>query len=269
MKVIEITTCNICMNMCPYCPQDTLAKQNIGFMHLNTFKQCLNNIPVDVGITFSGFTEPFLNPKTSTMMKIAYDNGHAILLHTTLVGMKHSDIDIIEKIKLHNVSFHLPDKERYMRCTVDDHYCSVAKRMQSLFPKADAHVMGSKHPKLIPIFTQGIHVKEFKQLHSRANNVNYNVTNITDKTLTRKRGKIRCDVVRREKMNGVEFNVLLPNGNVALCCMDYGCKHIIGNLLTDQYEDLFKSKEYNRIMQGMDDETIDILCRTCSEAVEI
>ena len=33
-------------------------------------------------------------------------------------------------------------------------------------------------------------------------------------------------------------NVVLPNGDVSLCCMDYGLEHIIGNLLDQEYEDV-------------------------------
>ena len=33
-------------------------------------------------------------------------------------------------------------------------------------------------------------------------------------------------------------NVLLPNGDVSLCCMDYGLDNIIGNLNTQPYEDV-------------------------------
>jgi hypothetical protein len=37
-------------------------------------------------------------------------------------------------------------------------------------------------------------------------------------------------------------NVLLPNGDVVLCCMDYDLKHIIGNLLTQTYEEVMQGK---------------------------
>ena len=33
-------------------------------------------------------------------------------------------------------------------------------------------------------------------------------------------------------------NITLPNGDVSLCCMDYGLEHIIGNLLEQDYEDV-------------------------------
>ena len=108
-----------------------------------------------------------------------------------------------------------------------------------------------------------------KDVHTRANNVKQE--KIAVPHIARHEGKIECDVVLRRN-NGVktlDFNVLLPNGNVTLCCMDYGLKHILGNLVTDSYESLFTGEEYKRIQAGLLDGDLDILCRTCKEAKNI
>lgn len=60
----------------------------------------------------------------------------------------------------------------------------------------------------------------------------------------------------------MNHNILFPNGEVALCCMDYGMQHIIGNLKDDQYYDLFRSEEYNKVVLGQQKYS-DVLCRTC------
>jgi hypothetical protein len=44
-------------------------------------------------------------------------------------------------------------------------------------------------------------------------------------------------------------NTLLPNGDVVLCCMDYNLKHVIGNLLIQDYSDLFNSLELTSIIK--------------------
>ena len=44
----------------------------------------------------------------------------------------------------------------------------------------------------------------------------------------RKTGRIIC------KTNSLNYNVLIPNGDVQLCCMDYGLDAKIGNLLEFQ-----------------------------------
>jgi MoaA/NifB/PqqE/SkfB family radical SAM enzyme len=39
-------------------------------------------------------------------------------------------------------------------------------------------------------------------------------------------------------------NVLLPNGDVYLCCMDYGLKHKLGNLFETNFNDLKREDKY-------------------------
>jgi len=79
---------------------------------------------------------------------------------------------------------------------------------------------------------------------------------VKDKPIPRrKRGVIAC--------KRFDSQVLLPNGDVVICCMDYGNKHVIGNLMTSSYESLFQSEEYNRLLRGFKEESIDTLCRTC------
>lgn len=68
-----------------------------------------------------------------------------------------------------------------------------------------------------------------------------------------------------------DHNVVLPNGDVVLCCMDYSLKHVIGNLLRSEYQDLFTSPEMQRIYQenrktGFSEQTI---CRSCENVIKI
>jgi hypothetical protein len=61
-----------------------------------------------------------------------------------------------------------------------------------------------------------------------------------------------------------DHNVLLPNGDVYLCCMDYSLKHKLGNLLTTDYYDLFGLIDLRTSnMQYRCDGSI---CRNCSRA---
>jgi sulfatase maturation enzyme AslB (radical SAM superfamily) len=56
---------------------------------------------------------------------------------------------------------------------------------------------------------------------------------------------------RPEKESGVCYNspsfqqnVVLPNGDVYLCCMDYGLKHKLGNLYEQKFEELKRERDY-------------------------
>ena len=49
----------------------------------------------------------------------------------------------------------------------------------------------------------------------------------------------------------LNHSVLLPNGDVVLCCMDYSIKHKVGNLLEQEYCEIFSSKEMQEIHNMM------------------
>jgi hypothetical protein len=52
-------------------------------------------------------------------------------------------------------------------------------------------------------------------------------------------------------------NVVLPNGDVSLCCMDYGLKHIIGNIYEQEYDDIIPPPF-----------SCFKLCQTCENGIE-
>lgn len=64
----------------------------------------------------------------------------------------------------------------------------------------------------------------------------------------------------------LSINILLPNGQVQLCCMDWGLQHIIGNLKNQTYDSLFQSQAYMNVLQGMYNDDSNILCRQCEIA---
>ena len=105
---MEISTNVACRVQCDFCPQELLIEQYSNKNNLNdisygqptqmsfdTFKKCLNTIPKSVIISFSGFSEPWLNPDCSKMILHAYKSGYAVQVFSTLVGMNQKDVDII------------------------------------------------------------------------------------------------------------------------------------------------------------------------------
>lgn len=271
MSCLEITTKIGCIpNMCSYCPQVLLMQKykhitSDRYMSLETFKTCVDKVPKNIEISFSGYAECFLNPDCSKMILHANNSGFKINLYSTLMGMTLQDINDIKNIKFNHISIHLPDIDKVMKVEVDDHYLKVAKEFQKVFPHNHAHVYGRPYPELESIFQIRVMKHDTKDLHSRANNVKIEYINQKE----RLKGRIRCGARLREKTDKIDISVLLPNGDIQLCCMDYGLKHKIGNLLVNSYEELFDSNEYKRIIQEMDEEDSDILCRTCKEAVQI
>jgi len=98
-------------------------------------------------------------------------------------------------------------------------------------------------------------------LHTRAGNIQKSSNELVNKK-AQNEFPIVCN--RNKKLSS---NVLLPNGDVALCCMDYGLQHIIGNLETNTHNEILKSDQLAEILllnnqEGFSNNT---LCRTCND----
>ncbi|PHU37891.1 hypothetical protein CSX02_05635 [Agathobacter ruminis] len=76
-----------------------------------------------------------------------------------------------------------------------------------------------------------------------------------------KKGPIYC--TRTEYLN---HWVLLPDGSVTLCCMDFGLKHVMGNLIDHTYDEIIHMQPYQDLISGMNAQMSDILCRKCTSS---
>ncbi len=262
---LEITTMIGCKVRCVYCPQDKfvqdyLKSTNPIQMSFDTFKKYLDKIPKGTGIHFSGMGEPWLNPDCTKMLVHAHNRGFKIRAYTTLTGMNLSDINKIKFIPFQLFEVHIPDIEGLMRIDINKNYLQLIEKINksNIQNTIFMAVGGKPHPKLKKFVVKNIG----KNLAiSRANNVK----NVKIRGPAKIKGTIKCS----RWGNDFKGNILLPNGDVLLCCMDYGMKHILGNLLVLNYNSLFKSKEYYRLQEGLKDDSIDILCRRCECAIKM
>lgn len=196
---LEITTYIGCPNMCSYCPQKLLIDTYKGDkrMTVETLRKILDNVPTDVDIHFSGFSELFFHKDCVEMLKEAMKT-HQVIVYTTTMGMTD---EVYEQIKdLHFKEFHVHSRE------------------------------GSR---IIPFATDKISITTDNAI-SRGGNL----------------WETKSEGTHCKKSSSYEQNVVLPNGDVVLCCMDYGLKHKIGNLLETNFNDLVRQEKYD-------------LCKTC------
>lgn len=265
---LEITATMGCKINCKYCPQKDLLhsyykenKNRCSQMKLEDYKACINKMPIETIITFSGFVEPFLHPHAVEMMEYAHQRGHYIELFTTLEGMSLEDLERIKNIPFINVVLHTPDIYNYAKITVNEQYWEVLDKMLDLKKLNgrsfidEANCQSEPTKEFIKFASERIEVKS--ELIDRAGNLN----DVNLKSIQNVNGKIYC--ARSTKQN---HWVLLPDGSVSLCCMDFGLKHIMGNLLKQSYEDILKNHEYLKIRKAMITEDNSILCRSCTAA---
>jgi radical SAM protein with 4Fe4S-binding SPASM domain len=233
-KWIEITTRIGCKNMCGYCPQKTFISNYKGTkkMALEDFSKILKHVDKNTTqVHFSGFSEAFLNEGSEEMMLLAFKEGFQVVLYTTLEGISPEKINFLYEGGMHfsDVRFHEFDGVGYNKTKFNNN------------------------------------VKLFKKISSD----NYQVDRIT-RPLSRgghlfkagyRFGKLTC--------HRFDCNVALPNGDVYLCCSDWGLDHYLGNIFDNHYDsgEFQLSRDQIRLMAAKRDSNL--LCRKCEWAVSL
>lgn len=234
-----------CVIDCVFCPQRTLVskysdKQKLS---LDNFKVIIDKIPKEIRISFAGFTEPWLNQECTDMVLYAHEQGHSIAVFTTGIGMSIEDMQKIKHIPFSlgpNSGFvlHLPDRENKAKHPITKKYIELLNYIKDISQEIvnfRTMAMGPIHDDIVDIFPTA----PIYEMWSRAGNLigeailKPELNNFNFSKITRIEPNVTCFCVER-----LYHNVVLPNGDVSLCCMDYGLEYIIGNILMQEYEDL-------------------------------
>ena len=236
-----------CVIDCAFCPQKTLLNVYNAdkTMTFENFKQVIDKLPKEIRITFSGFTEPWLNKRCTDMLLYAYEQGHPVSAFTTGVGMTLQDVERLKDVKFTigpNGGFclHLPDQERIAKHPITPRYLEVIKRFKELESEIQGFYvmcMGEVHDDIKPYWPEA----SIPEFWSRAGNllgeaiIKPELQKYQDRFKHMDHGDVprTCGCVE-----DLYHNVVLPNGDVSLCCMDYGLEQIIGNIYTQEYEDI-------------------------------
>lgn len=263
---IEVTLAMGCSLNCRYCPQSLLLdayfsdnKERSTMMCFSDFKTLLGKVKAGGTICFSGMCEPFLNPKCEDMILYAYEKGFRITLLTTLIGIKKESLETLKSVKFDEITLHIPDKEGNSRFQITEEYLQVLKMFHENFPVTNYSCHGEIHPA----------VQNYLKSDRAYSNLMMNrAGNLNCGQASNPKGKIVC-MVGTIGGYGNWTPEILPDGTMLLCCMDYGMKHVLGNLLTMTVKKILEDVEYRKVQAGMEDEQLDILCRKCSGAVEL
>ena len=251
---LEITTVipeKGCVVDCVFCPQRTLEKVYTGTrsLSLDMFKTLIDKVPTDVRITFAGFTEPWMNRYCTDMLLYANEQGHPISVFTTGVGLTIDDLERIVDVPYAgnpNGGFilHLPDSELLARHPITPGYIKTLqwlKDNQHRIQNFSTMSMGLVHPSVSHLFDWA----PTYQMWSRGANLIRESMEKPELITYKDRWKSIYHSDKNRTCGCVEHlyhNVLLPNGDVSLCCMDYGLDHILGNLNTQTYEDIIPNE---------------------------
>ena len=260
----EFTLALGCKLNCFFCPQKILIDKyirlfgNATTMNFDSFKIILDKIEPGANLSFGGMVEPFSNPLCSKMIKYAYSKGFGINLATTLEGATLDDFEEMKDVCFLGIRLHIPDMEGNSKFSLSDEWFEVFQKVSARSDVYSYHCHGTVHDSVKKYLNPQKVVNN--NLMNRAGNLDYEGL----QTYCHK-GRIICDNAADGRYDGFVPSIL-PNGTVLLCCMDYGMDHILGNLLQQDWKEIVTGDEYLRVEKGMDDDSLDILCRKCPVA---
>lgn len=268
-SMIEITTKIGCKVNCKYCPQNRLISEyakrsNQEYFLMDDFKKVLNSIPTVTHIRFCGMVEPFLNPNCADMIVYAKEKGFCVDCYSTLVGLDINDVDRVLNV-VDDFVLHVPDKKRNAKIDVTDEYIKVLKRV--LEYKRDGirvvnniSVHGEVDDRVRDLIPTDIVPQMWMQ--DRAGNLDSDDLHVLHYKVS---APMRCKFCH----NRLDCNILLPNGDLVMCCMDYSMKHIFGNLFEDSYEVVLNSVQADKVRHALIDGSQETLCNSCVFAEEL
>jgi hypothetical protein len=200
--------------------------------------------------------------------------GFTVAIYSTLYDMGADGPTVLDLIRRHAsqvevLCLHLPDRNGNMRgWRHNPEYeanlrAFLALRNEGIVSRFEVMTMdtsGQVHQDLDHI---GIELGTW-QGHTRAGNVGQAAVGNQEIAATPEHhGAVSCSFTPF-----YDQNVCLPNGDVVLCCMDYSLQHKIGNLLEQDYYDMFAGPGLARLSAEnmMPRFSHDSLCKTCDRA---
>ena len=218
---VEVTTNIGCPVGClKYCPQEVITKRydnRAKVMSFEVFKKCLANVPRNVGVLFSGFSEPFANPNCIEMIKYAHSSGHPLGLATTLWGASKQNVAELRKMKYDIFVLHLPDGTAMHEPKTPNYRDNVFELFSSVIPNLEVMNMNNN--------------SKFKT---------NNRENVVRGKLPKPRKFGHCTKLDYPQP------VLLPSGEMYLCCMDFGLEHKVGDLSRETFMSIAKRIQSNK-----------------------
>ena len=260
---LEITHRSLCGRMCDYCPQeayrDAITLSNIKQRDLTTdlVKLILPNIPSNTIISHTGFTEPLENKYFGPIAQDFHDHEYNQLISTTLVGHSSSKQFFLENFHIfnHGITLHLPDGQGYMKGVFNEAYSGyLADLLHRIYKYNSTHeaipitlflIGDCLHSSIVDVvnrFTSLFPPNTFqsaKYLNTRAGNINPQDFDKKQSSHgaqnSSQNNQFYCGYRRLNR------GVLLPNGDVTLCCQDYSLKCILGSLLHTSLDTIYNT----------------------------
>ncbi len=247
-----------CKVDCPICPVHDVqvpAYVKLGGAKLMTptlLEKYLRTVPRDSILTWSGFSEPFLNPHMADIIRHYPNDGWKMRLDTTLVGCSKEGAELIASVPWLFLKLHLPSHGDNMKLAVTPEYLEkLAIAISGPCPKSLVY-FGIMRADVKEVLSRCMgRIEYHTHVHSRAGNL-----------ASKPKMERRTGVLTKECL-WFRRGHIMPNGKLCLCCEDWALMHVIGDLNTETYQEIFEKPEFLELLSRHQDDSKPLLCRTC------
>jgi radical SAM protein with 4Fe4S-binding SPASM domain len=267
-RTVRIETTNHCNAACSFCPRSTIGRSK-GFMEQSLYEKVLQECVAGGArsLHMHNFGEPLMDKQLPDRIKQAKDagipnvklfcNGH-YLKGDMAERLLASGLDEIK------VSIDGADAEEFNRIRVGLNHANVVENTKNFRILRDAK-HGQKAPHIIAACTETSDKKKTQEmLVGVVDRIDYaRLHNWAGAKNWLRNWKIRkpCDRVWRTL-------TILINGDVALCCLDYSGKEVLGNVREQTIAEIWNNPRYREVRDAhrkSEQEKLS-LCKDCTKS---
>ena len=243
---IEIT--NICNLKCEFCAPHN---RKLEFMDFEQFKTILRKIkPYTKYIYLHVKGEPLLNPNVDEFIKYAYNEGFEINLTTNATLLK-DHLYITQYLRQINISLHATNSSEIINVAKNITNCIINFRVWNFEENKEA-------------------------IQLLENNFNIKIENVSnfkikDNIFVSAQNKFKWPNINEEinlehgYCHALKDQIaILVDGTVVTCCLDNNGDIPLGNILTDDFNEILNSQKVNSILNGFKNRVcVEELCKKC------
>jgi radical SAM protein with 4Fe4S-binding SPASM domain len=236
-RSMDITSAIKCPIGCKkYCPYEVFQKnyKGIEFLTLENLGKALDNVPLDVKLSFGGFCEPFVHPDEIDLIFLAVDRGYSVSIFSTLHNVTLDMVDMLNTHEFESFCVHLPDPYNTNKVRTSPEYWQVFEALLRNQPSLFTCIM------------------------------NDTFTTMGRENMLRGKPKSKFGPVLCDRLAIGQYT-MLPNGDLTMCCNDFGLKHIFGNIYKEDYDSIARGRIKKRtILQNLSFN--DTYCKSCTDS---
>jgi radical SAM protein with 4Fe4S-binding SPASM domain len=277
-EVFAIEPTNYCNLRCSMCPRK-LMKRKIGYMDFELFKKIIDEVKeYNSYVWLHDFGESLFHPKIDLFIDYCADNGVMPFLSTnaTILNEKNALKILNSKLETIILSLDGTTKETYEKIRVNGdfdetksnilNFLELKKKMHKTKPYTIIQTIRMKETeKEIEAFKEqwrgiadNILIKKFSVWADQVAGIK-NLSEEEQRYFPFRKERFPCSLLFKNV-------VVLWNGDVVPCCLDYDAKFVLGNVNENTLKEIWNSEKFNELRRNHIDGNYDNpLCKGCLE----